>query len=238
MKRILVFTLALLFASIGIAQDMYWAVYHFEVKPGHDAEVSAAFDKFFTSETGKKMPYAALSSNMFSSSSDKWTHEILFATPSTEQFGQMYSGMLQQSLDYALLSQSMDKSIKGVASYLGKMLIGEPIPGNNYATVYELSVSDPATYAAAFTKMRDGLMAKTGGKMGLDLHQFISGNEVGATHVAVATAPSFKDLLDFTDTVFSSEEFATFAKEVKDIRKVMRVFTTFTIKEWNIPEGM
>ncbi len=238
MKKLLTLTISLLFVGIIFGQDMFWAVYHFEVKPGQDAEVAAAFDKFFTSETGKKLPYASLGSNLFSSSGDQWTHEIVFATQSKEQFGEMYSGMLQQSLDYALLSQSMDKSIKGVASYLGKMLVGEPIPGNNYATVYELSVSDPAAYAAAFKKMREGLMAKTGGKMGLDLHQFISGNEPGATHVAVANAPSFKDLLDFTDIVFSSDEYATFAKEVNDVRKILRVFTTFTMQEWNMPDGM
>ncbi len=238
MKKFFLLSLSILLMSSGFSQTIYWSVYHFEVKPGDDAAVVAAFDKFFNSETGKKLPYVALSSNMFSSSKDKWSHELLFATPSTEEFGKMYSGMLQESLDFALLGHSMDRSITGVASYLGKSVITEPRPGNNYATVYELSVSDPAKYAAAFTKMRDGLMPRSGGKMGLDLHQFISGNEVGATHVAVATAPSFKELLDFTDLVFSSEEFKTFSEEVKDIRKVLRVFTTYTMKEYNVPEGM
>ena len=239
MKKMLVITLALLFvASVGFSQTMYWSVYHFEVKPGQDAAVADAFDRFFSSETGEKLPYAAFGSNMFSSSKDKWTHELLFASQSKEDFSKMYSGMLQQSVDFALLGQSMDKSIHSVASYLGKSLIGEPIPGNNYSTVYELSVTDPASYAAAFKEMRAGLMAKTGGKMGLDLHQFISGNEVGATHVAVATAPSFEELLDFTDIVFSSEEYATFAKKVNENRKILRVFTTFTMKEYNLPEGM
>ena len=121
---------------------------------------------------------------------------------------------------------------------MGKQLVGEPISGNNYSTIYELSVEDPSSYAAAFSKMREGLMAKTGGKMGLDLHQFISGNEPEATHVAVATAPTFKDLLEFTDIVFSSDEYMTFAKEVKGNRTILRVFSTLTLKEYNLPEGM
>ena len=238
MKKFSVLAIALLFVCAGFAQTMYWAVYHFEVKPGYETEVGNAFDRFFASETGKKLPYAAFGANMFSSSKDRWTHEILFASPNKEDFGKMYSGMLQQSIDYALLSQSLDVSMNGVASYLGKSIISEPIPGNNYSMVYELSVSDPATYAAAFTEMREAVLKKTDGKMGLDLHQFISGNEKDATHVAVATASSFEKLLDYTDTIFSSAEFAAFAKKVKDIRKRLRTFTTWTVKEYNVPDGM
>ncbi|MDH3649963.1 MAG: hypothetical protein OEQ53_09775 [Saprospiraceae bacterium] len=235
MKKFLPFVLALLFSCAGFSQTMYWSVYHFEVKPGFENEIGAAFDRFFESEAGKALPYAAFGVNMFSNSKDNWTHEMLFATPDKAQFGKMYSGMLQQTAEYAVMSQSMDRASKPVASYLGKSLIGEPIPGNNYSTVYELAVSDPATYSAAFSEMRTAVMAKTGGKMGLDLHQFISGNEEGATHVAVATAPSFAELLDYTDVVFGSEEFAAFAKKVKDIRQVLRVFTTLTVKEYNVP---
>ena len=56
--------------------------------------------------------------------------------------------------------------------------------------------------------------------------------------MAVASAATFDELLEFTDMVFSSTEFAAFAKKVKDIRKILRVFTTYTIKEYNMPEGM
>ena len=182
------------------------------------------------------MPYASVSGTLFASSSDKHTHSVVFATPDTEVFNKMYSGMLQQSTDMALLGQTLDRTIKPVASYLGRSLIAEPVEGNNYSTVYELAVSDPAAYAEAFATMRTALRAKTDGKMGLDLHQFLSGNEKGATHAVVANAASFGELLEYTDLVFGSPEFATFAAKVKDIRKILRIFSTVRMVEYNLPD--
>ena len=237
MKKLCILLLALLFTIAGYAQTIYWTVYHFEVKPGFENEIAGSFDRFFESETGKDMPYAAFGANMFSSSKDRWTHEVVFASPNKEDFGKMYSGMLQQSADFSVMIQSMDRGTDGVASYLGKSIISEPNPEEKYSTIYELSVSDPAAYVAAFSEMRTALKAKIP-NLGLHLHQFISGNEKDATHVVVASAATFDELLGFTDTVFASDEFATFAGKVKDIRKILRVFTTITLKEYNVPEGM
>ncbi len=225
-------------AVLAGAQTMYWSVYHFEVKPGHDQEVVNAFDRFFESETGKALPYAALGSAMFSSSKDSWTHQVIFASPDRAQFGKMYSGMLQQSTDFALFGSTLDRSIKSGASYLGKSVLGEDVTGNPYSTIYELSVSDPATYVAAFSDLRDAIIAESDGKMGVVLHQFVSGNEHGATHVAVVSAPTFEAMLEYTDSVFSGDAFATFAGKVKNIRKRLRTFTTYRMKEYNLPDGM
>lgn len=228
----------LLFAVVGMSQTMYWSVYQFEIKAGQETEVMTAMDAFFKSDIGKSLPYAALSSAMFTSSKDKWTHEVLFASPNKSDFGEMYSGKMQQSLDYVLLGKTMNKSTKRVASYLGKSVIAAPSPGNNFVTVFEMSISDPKKYLPEFTKMRTAMIAASGGKMGMDLHQFFSGNELGATHAAVVTAATFADLLDYTDMVFSSSEYASFASKVKDIRKILRTFTTYTVKEYNVPDGM
>ena len=238
MKSLFTTVLICVIASLGYAQSMYWSVYHFEVKPGFDEEVVNAFDRFFDSETGKSMPYAALGSALFSSSKDDWSHQVIFASPNKADLAKMYSGMLQQSKDYALFGSSLDRSIEGVAAYLGKSILGEDIPENSYSTIYELSVSDPATYVEAFSDLRDAIIDKSDGKLGVVLHQFISGNEHGATHVAVISAPSFQAMLDYTDLIFSSQEMATFAVKVKDIRKRLRTFTTFRMKEYNVPDGM
>ncbi len=125
------------------------------------------------------------------------------------------------------------------ASYLGKSLItGTPNPAHVVSTIFEMSISDPTTYAAAFTTFRNAILAKSGGKMSMDLHQFLSGNEPGATHVVVVSTASVSDMLDMTDLIYSSSDFATYAAKVKDIRKVLRTFTMVTAKMYNMPEGM
>ena len=237
-KLITLFVSVVLFSIAGISQNMYWSVYHFEVEAGQEASVSAAFDQIFDSEIGKTLPYAVLAAPVFNSSRDKWTHEVLFASPDKAGLDALYSGKLQLTKDFALFAQVMNSSTEGVAVYLGKSLIAEPVPGNIWSTVYEMSVSDPGKYAEAFNKMRTAMRAATDGKMGLDLHQLLSGNEKGATHVAVATAASFADLLEYTDMLFASSEYASFAGEVKDIRTILRVFTTRNLKEYNVPGGM
>ncbi len=234
-KTLLTLTLLSLLSVIGFTQSMYWTVYHFEIKAGAEMEMTNAFDRFFNSETGKTLPYASLSANMFSSSEDKWTHSLVFATPDKDVFGEMYSGSLQQSADFALLGSTMDKSINPVASYLGKSLVADSKPENIYATVYELSVADPAAYASSFSKFREVAIKMTDGVMGMNFHQFYSGNEKDATHAVVVSAPSFSELLAFSDQVFASEGYASFRKDVKDIRKILRVFTTVQLKEYNVP---
>jgi hypothetical protein len=235
MKNLLTM-LILLCSGMIISQTTYWSVYDFEVKPGQEDDVVTAFDRFFATETGKSLPSSALSASMFTNSETKFSHRLVFWSQDKKEFGKMYSGMLQQSTDMALLGMTLDQSIKPVASYLGKSLISEPVPGNNYRTLYELSVSDPATYAAAFSEMRTALIKKSGGRLGLDLHQFISGAEPGATHVVVTTAASMEELLEFTDMVFASAEFKKFAAKVKDIRKVQNIVTTFRAKMYNVEE--
>lgn len=237
MKKIIVFALALVMAQVCTAQ-MYWTVYQFETKPGQSDDVAAAFEKFFTSETGKKMPYVSLSENLFSSSTDKFSHTLLFATDSKAAFGEMYSGHLNSSADFNLLGMTLDVSINPVASYLGRSMVMGPDTDNPYSTVYELSITDAEAYAAAFSKFRTAILAETGDEMGLDLHTFLSGAEQGATHVAVASAPNFKDLLDFTEITFSSQAYKDFNEAVKDIREIRRVWTSVRTHEWNEPDGM
>lgn len=238
MKNLFFIAIVVLLSQTCFAQSFYWTVYHFDVKSGDEDAVVAAFDKFFNSETGKTLPYASLSANLFGNSSSKWSHELLFATDSKEAFGKMYTGQFQQSDDFSLLEGTLDQSMTSSASYLGKSVIAGSTPENRYSTVYELSVSDPASYAAAFTKFKEAIIAKVGPKMGLDLHQFMSGAETGATHAVVASAPTFEDLLDFTDATFSSDAYKTFSEEVKNKREILRIFSNIRLLEWNAPDGM
>ena len=240
MKK-LTFTVLALFLVVGLfAQgSFYWAAYHFEVKPGHENDVVSAFDRFFDSETGKKLPAAGLDAAIFGSSKDDFTHTLVFFSQDKADIGGIYSGFLQQSPHMWALSNTLDNAIKGTASYLGKSLInGPPNPSFMFSNIYEMSVKDPAAYAPAFSKFRDGVLAMTGGKVSLDLHQFLSGNEPDATHVVVMSAASVTDILDALDMVFGSQEFADYNAKVKDNRTLLRVFTTVNAKQYNFPDGM
>ena len=218
MKRLTYFLLFFFSTTALVAQSTYWTVYHFQVKPGQEDDVMAAMTKFFSSDVGKTLPPANFEASMFSSSKDKWTHQVVFFSEDADAFGEMYSGQLQSKLEFQMFGATMDQATVGVASYLGKSILGEPVAGNRYTTVYELSVSD--------------------GKLGVQLHAFISGNEMGATHVATISAPDMASMLKYTDIAFSSDAMATFAGKVQSIRKRLRTFSTVNITTFNPPGGM
>ena len=226
--------IALLVASMAISQNPHWVVYDFEVQPNHESAVVSSFDRFFATETGKMLPSASLSATMFANSKTKFTHRIVFWSDDGNELGKLYSSEMQQSKDAALLFMNLNSMIKPVASYLGKALIWGPSEDKSYSTAYILSVSDPATYAAAFTEMRTALLEASAGKLSLDLHQIISGNEPGATHAVVASAASFPELLEMTDMVFSSDAYKKFATTVKDIREITNIFSLYRAKMYNV----
>ena len=236
MKRFFTTILALFVLSFGFGQDMYWSVYHFTVKSGDEEAVVQAVDKFFDSETGKKLPPAAFGAAMFTNSSSKWTHEVRFAAPTSDGLAQMYSGFLQASTDFAILDHTFSNSTKPVASYLGARLLGNYVPKAYFATVYELGVSDPAAYGAAFKTLYDEVLAMTDGGLSLSLHQVISGNEPGATHVVVAAAKSLDALLSYQNKIGQSAAWGKFVPVARANSEVLRQFTTVTFKEYNLPE--
>ena len=238
MKKLLFLCLAFFLSAGSFAQNSYWAVYHFKVKDGHEGEVVRAMNKYFSSEASKTLPASNFNASLFSSSKDKWTHQMVFYSDDKNDFAEMYSGKLQGQLEFQLLGSAMDHTTEGVASYLGKRVLGEPVAGNSFTTVYELSVSDPAAYVEAFTELRNAALALGEGKIGVQLHAFLSGNELGATHAATISAPDMGTMLDFTDKLFASDAMKSFAAKAKPIRKRLRTFSTVNINRYNLPEGM
>ena len=235
MKKFVTLLLALCLASAGFAQTVYWSVYNLKVKNGHEAHVVNAIDKFMNSEAGKSMPTMVLTSKLFSSSEQDFTHQVIFSSPDKAVFGKMYSGILQQTADFQLLSASLDPSSKNVGSYLGKSLDVTNAGNGNYRTVVSLSVSDPATYLAEYKKFAAAIKAHWAGKVGIALHQVLSGNERDVTHVAVVDAPDFETLLDFSDQVYDSSFFRDFNRKVKDIRSTVSNSSTLILNSYNLP---
>ena len=65
-------------------------------------------------------------------SNNEWTHRVSFGTQDKKLLAKMYSGILNQSKDFALFGNTMDRTTEGKGSYLGKSLIGEPLQNSNF----------------------------------------------------------------------------------------------------------
>lgn len=236
MKILITTLIALFITSAAFTQTVFWTAYNIKVNNGDDAKVFNAIDKFMESETGKTIPSATFSSKLFSSSEQEYTHQLVFGTTDKAAFGKMYSGILNLSTDFQLLGTQLDPSSHNVGSYLGKSLDNSDGASGNYTSYISLGVSDPATYLAEFKKFSAAVKANWSGKVGISLHQFLSGNEVGVSHIAVVDAVDFETLLDFTDKIYSTSYFLDFNNKVKGIRAVVSNSSNVVVKRYNVPQ--
>ena len=83
------------------------------------------------------------------------------------------------------------------------------------AMVFNMTVSDPATYAAEFTKLIDS--ADNPGSV--RLMEIRAGGD-GATHLAVITAPDFVTLNTYMDELLTSDAYSEFAGNVSGMRRI------------------
>ena len=236
MKKIILLLVAAFSFTFLSAQNIYWTVYTMNVDGGQEANFMNTMDRFFESEVGKTMPTAIVRGMMFQNSKSDVSHQVIFSTTDKSQFGKMYSGKLNSHAEFRLLSSKLNQMSESVASYLGKSIIFTSRPDNVFTINIELDVSNPSEYAAGFQTLSDEVEKMWEGKVGMDLHQVLSGNEPNVTHVAVISAPDFETLLDFSDKIYTSPAFAKFAASVGNLRELISNRTTLVLKRYNVPE--
>ena len=96
------------------------------------------------------------------------------------------------------------------------------------AMVFNMTVSDPARYAAAFSR----LVESSENPGSVRLIQMRAGGE-GATHIAAITAEDFASLNNYIDELFASREYARFSDEVRSIRRINGTAIYRRIKTWD-----
>jgi len=96
------------------------------------------------------------------------------------------------------------------------------------AMVFNMTVSDPARYAQAFTR----LIESSENPGSVRLIQMRAGGE-GASHIAAITAPDFATLNNYMDELFASREYTHFADEVRSIRRIIDTSIYRRVRTWD-----
>ncbi len=92
---------------------------------------------------------------------------------------------------------------------------------------FNMTVSDPTRYAAAFDKM-----VKSHGAKGMMRLMAVRAGGEGVTHIVLVTAPTMAELNGYLDGLFASDAYRTFNAEVADIRKLHTVNMYQRVKTW------
>lgn len=118
-------------------------------------------------------------------------------------------------------------TVKSTAMIVERLAEGSMEPDHRAAVAFSVSVSDPAAYAAALSRMLDA----TEGPGSTRLVEVRFGGE-GATHAVVTSAPSLAILMEWTDELFASDAYRRFAADVAPIRDVLTVSNYSLVKRW------
>ena len=118
-------------------------------------------------------------------------------------------------------------TVKSTAMVVERLAEGRMEPDHHAAVAFSVSVSDPAAYAAALSRMLDA--ADNPGSTRLVEIRF--GGQ-GATHAVVTSAPSLAILNEWTDELFASDAYRRFAADVASIREVRTVSNYRLVKRW------
>jgi hypothetical protein len=104
---------------------------------------------------------------------------------------------------------------------------GEGGDKHGAGAAFNMTVSDPARYAAALEKLTKGY-----GPKGMTRLMAVRAGGEGVTHIVLVTAPTMAELNTYLDGLFASDAYKTFSGEVGDIRKLQTVNMYQRVKTW------
>jgi hypothetical protein len=126
------------------------------------------------------------------------------------------------------------RTANGIADRKASLLLGqvgswgEGGSQHNAGAAFNMTVRDPARYAAAFEKM-----VKSHGAKGMMRLMAVRAGGEGVTHIVLVTAPTMAELNVYLDGLFASDAYRTFVGEVGDIRQLHTVNMYQRVKTWS-----
>ena len=107
-------------------------------------------------------------------------------------------------------------------------------PENNQVyTIYRMKVDDAASYAKAYSKVTKAQeeAGNVAGSYGLRAQ--MGGSVNYYTHYAFTSAGSMTEAMQSAETLYSSDSFAEFSKEVDGNREIRNISIIQTVKAYN-----
>ena len=129
--------------------------------------------------------------------------------------------------------ETWNENVKEEATILGQSLIADPAGFDlRFAVVYLIKVEDPASYGAAFTKMKKAFDA-TGRDGVLELHEILAGGEPGVTHEVIVRSKSMADWLEGRNAFVASKAFQEFVASTRPYSEVLHVLSGSPVQFYN-----
>lgn len=233
MKKIIFsFLLIIGFSFQSVNAAGYIALYSLEVADQN--AYAADMDELMSSDWGKAFPGAVSLVHYTFNGYDDASHAVVInyeteadMAKGTDSFYEPYFG--------TFLAKTAS-NVKDVEQSLSMKLIsgGETNPDNNQVyTVFRMQVKDPSSYAKAYMKVTEAQQEAGNMDGGYGLRAQVAGSQNYYTHYAFIGASSMQSAIEGMETLYGSESFATFQKEVDGNRKIMNTSMLKVLKVYN-----
>ena len=233
MKKFIYSFLALFFVSTqSLFAAGYIATYSFTVS--NPSEYVKALDELMDSDWGKSFPAVVNLHQYVFNGYDDATHIVVLNYEDTESLGKGTKSF-SDPIFQAHLEQTASL-IEPVEQSLNMKLIS----GGNYDaennqvyTIYRMKVNDAASYAKAYSKVTKAQeeAGNVAGSYGLRAQ--MGGSVNYYTHYAYTSAGSMTEAMQSAETLYSSDSFAEFSKEVDGNREIRNISIIQTVKTYN-----
>jgi hypothetical protein len=231
-KLLLSISLMVLVSSQSILAAGYIATY--SVNVSNPAEYAKQMDSLMNSEWGKSFPGVVTLGSYAFNGYDDATHAVVINYDNEVDVGKatesFYTPRFAEFLAAtASIAEPVEQSLNRKILTGGEMSSNK----NNVYTIYRMDVKNPVAYAKSYAKVAKAQVeaGNIGGAYGLRAQ--VAGNQNYYTHYAFTGSDSIGAALAEQETLFSSDSFAQFQKEISSNRSVIQTSMLVVMVRYN-----
>ena len=195
----------------------------------------SVWNDFMESDFGKTLSPNAVFQFDHTSSEFAATHQVCWFSENAADIQANWDKFRNSKMMSASgIFETWNENVKEEATVLGQSLIADPAGFDlRFSVVYLIKVEDPASYGAAFTKMKKAFDA-TGSDGVLELHEILAGGEPGVTHEVIVRSKSMADWLEGRNAFVASKAFQEFISSTRPYSDVLHVVSGSPVQFYNV----
>ena len=195
----------------------------------------SVWNDFMESDFGKTLSPNAIFQFDHTSSEFAATHQVCWFSDNAADIQANWDKFRNSKMmSTSGIFETWNENVKEEATVLGQSLIADPAGFDlRFSVVYLIKVEDPASYGAAFTKMKKAFDA-TGSDGVLELHEILAGGEPGVTHEVIVRSKSMADWLEGRNAFVASKAFQEFISSTRPYSDVLHVVSGSPVQFYNV----
>ena len=219
-------------SSHSYSQQVTWQCTNVIVE--NPSAFMSVWNDFMESDFGKTLSPNAIFQFDHTSSEFAATHQVCWFSENAADIQANWDKFRNSKMmNTSGIFETWNENVKEEATVLGQSLIADPAGFDlRFAVVYFIKVEDPASYGAAFTKMKKAFDA-TGRDGVLELHEILAGGEPGVTHEVIVRSKSMADWLEGRNAFVASKAFQDFVSSTRPYSEVLHVLSGSPVQFYN-----